>query len=204
MIADIKRRMHILIEELKTREKTRRREVVKQVEEKQREIAEKLAGLEEKGTVGPSIDQIKAGDTVYVRSVGYDAEVVSLMEQQNRVRVSTGNMEIEVPLSDIAFMKGKTLNKKSSKAETESIDEAVQPRINIIGLRVDEAISRLEPFLNHASLAGLTEVTVIHGLGAGILSKAVREHLKGHPLVKEFRAGERSEGGEGVTVAKLA
>ncbi|HBR17783.1 MAG TPA: hypothetical protein DD725_09285 [Deltaproteobacteria bacterium] len=47
------------------------------------------------------------------------------------------------------------------------------------------------------------EVTIIHGIGTGILSKAVREYLSEHPLVKGYRAGEQAEGGGGVTVASL-
>lgn len=204
MILTVKREMHNLIEELKTKEKAGRREIVKQAETKQREIAERLSRLEGEETGTPSIEEIEPGDTVFVRSLGYDAVVISVMNQHNRVRVTAGNMEIEVPLSDIAFKRGKTLEKESQAPGTESIGDMVPSRINLIGLRVDEALSRLEPFLNHASLAGLPQVTVIHGLGTGTLSKAVREHLSGHPLVKKFRAGERSEGGEGVTVVTTA
>jgi DNA mismatch repair protein MutS2 len=68
---------------------------------------------------------------------------------------------------------------------------------------VDDALSLIEPFLNHASLAGLQEVILVHGIGTGILAKAVRDYLKGHPLVKGFRKGDRSEGGQGVTIARL-
>jgi DNA mismatch repair protein MutS2 len=75
--------------------------------------------------------------------------------------------------------------------------------LNIVGLRVDEAVSKLEPFLNHASLVNLNEVTIIHGIGKGILLKAVRDYLKGHPLVEKFRKGEISEGGNGVTIVKM-
>ncbi|MFZ3089766.1 MAG: Smr/MutS family protein [Nitrospirota bacterium] len=82
-------------------------------------------------------------------------------------------------------------------------EEPVAAQINLIGLRVDEAIPILERFLNHAVLAGLSEVTIIHGTGAGILSKAVREHLSGHRLVENFRSGEQTEGGAGVTVVTL-
>jgi DNA mismatch repair protein MutS2 len=70
-------------------------------------------------------------------------------------------------------------------------------------LRVDEALSSLEPFLNHASIENLGEVTIIHGIGTGALLRAVRNYLKGHPLVKDFRKGELSEGGNGVTIVKL-
>jgi DNA mismatch repair protein MutS2 len=78
-----------------------------------------------------------------------------------------------------------------------------ESRLNLIGFRVDAAISELEPFLNHASLAGVPEVTIIHGYGTGVLSRAVRDHLKGHQLVKKFRPGDQSEGGGGVTVATM-
>jgi DNA mismatch repair protein MutS2 len=116
-------------------------------------------------------------------------------------------MEIELRIDDIGFGKGRSLGqeeRKDAAPTLEGPDEMVPSRINLVGLRVDEALSRLEPFLNHASLAGFTEVTIIHGLGTGILSRAVREHLKGHPLVASYRAGDRSEGGNGVTVATLA
>jgi DNA mismatch repair protein MutS2 len=57
--------------------------------------------------------------------------------------------------------------------------------------------------LNQASLGGLTEVIIVHGFVEGILQRAVREHLKGHPLVKDFRPGAKAEGGAGATVATL-
>ena len=59
-------------------------------------------------------------------------------------------------------------------------------------MRVDEALSRLEQFLNDATLTGLSEVVIIHGVGTGILAKAVREHISGHPLVSNFRNGQQS------------
>lgn len=204
MLAGIKREMNALIEELKAKDRAKRREVVRQVEAKQREIAEKLSLLDEKEAGIPSPDDLKAGDTVFIRSLGYDASVASVLGQQNRVRVTAGSMEIEVPLSDIALKRGKPIERKARASGPENPEETVEPKINLIGMRVDEALSKLEPFLNHASLAGLPEVTIIHGLGTGILSKAVREHLEGHPLVREFRAGDRSEGGQGVTVVTMA
>jgi DNA mismatch repair protein MutS2 len=93
--------------------------------------------------------------------------------------------------------------KSKETARPGEADEVVPLRINLIGLRVDEALSRLEPFLNHASLAGLAEVTIVHGYGTGALARAVREHLTRHPLIKTFRKGEPSEGGGGVTIATL-
>ena len=84
-------------------------------------------------------------------------------------------------------------------------DEGPAPAgsINLIGLRVEEALSRLEPFLNHASIAGLNEVTIIHGMGTGRLMNAVRQYLKGHPLIENFRRADSQGAGDGATVAAL-
>jgi DNA mismatch repair protein MutS2 len=81
--------------------------------------------------------------------------------------------------------------------------EGEERELKLIGLRVEEALDLLEPFLNHASLGGLNEVRIIHGLGTGRLRDAVREFLVRHPLVDSFRGGEPHEGRDGATVATL-
>jgi DNA mismatch repair protein MutS2 len=75
--------------------------------------------------------------------------------------------------------------------------------VNLLGLRVDEALTETERFLDGASVKGLRQVIIIHGLGTGALKAAVSGLLKGHPLVASVRAGEPAEGGAGVTVAEL-
>jgi DNA mismatch repair protein MutS2 len=75
--------------------------------------------------------------------------------------------------------------------------------LKLIGLRVAEALDLLEPFLSQASLNGIPEVRVIHGLGSGKLRQAVREHLTHHQLVEEFRPGEAHEGRDGATVVTI-
>ena len=81
--------------------------------------------------------------------------------------------------------------------------ESNEHELKLIGLRVEEALDLLEPFLNQTSLGGLREVRVIHGVGTGRLRDAVREHLARHPLVEEFRPGEAHEGRDGATVVML-
>jgi DNA mismatch repair protein MutS2 len=75
--------------------------------------------------------------------------------------------------------------------------------LNIIGLRVDEALPEVERFLNRLSLEGTGEARIVHGKGTGALMRAVRDYLSGHPLVAEFRKGEPFEGGDGATVVAL-
>ena len=110
---------------------------------------------------------------------------------------------MEVPLSDVGMKKGKMVEARRRDIKPDMLEPAVAAEVNLIGLRVDEALSKLERFLNDATLAGLSEVVIIHGVGMGILAKAVQEHLSEHPLVKSYRVGEQSEGGGGVTVVVL-
>jgi DNA mismatch repair protein MutS2 len=79
----------------------------------------------------------------------------------------------------------------------------VASSLDLRGARVDEALEALNRYLDDASLAGLDQVLIIHGLGTGALRDAVRANVGAHPLVKSFRAGERGEGGDGATIVKL-
>ena len=79
--------------------------------------------------------------------------------------------------------------------------------INELRLRhqtVDEAMPKLDQYLHDAFMAGLYQVTVIHGKGTGTLRQLVREQLAKHPLVKSYRLGGYGEGGAGVTIVELA
>ncbi|MGD0885959.1 MAG: endonuclease MutS2 [Thermodesulfovibrionales bacterium] len=204
IIAETRRQMHDILGEMKKRDKTTSREAMKRVEAKQGEIVEKLRDHVAAHDAAPPMDEIKGGDLLFVRSLGYDASVIEVDKKHNRLRVCAGGMEITVPFSDIGFKKGTSFPARKGAASLDKMDTPVSSKINLVGLRVDEALSRLEPYLNHASLAGLAEITIIHGFGMGILSKAVHEHLDGHPLITQYRSGELSEGGAGVTVATLA
>ena len=82
--------------------------------------------------------------------------------------------------------------------------EKCPEEIHLRRLTVDEALFRLDRYLNDAFVAGLTTVRVIHGKGTGTLRQAIREELKTHPLVKSFRWAEPREGGFGATIVELA
>jgi len=84
-----------------------------------------------------------------------------------------------------------------------SLDAQHPSELNLIGQRVDPALSRMERFLNDAALSGMKQVVIIHGFGTGVLSRAVRDFLSDHPLVEAFRKGNEDEGGDAVTIAEL-
>jgi DNA mismatch repair protein MutS2 len=83
----------------------------------------------------------------------------------------------------------------------------IPPPVNELRLRqlsVDEALVKLERYLNDAFMAGLGQISIIHGKGTGTLRRVVWGELEGHPLVKSYRLGGHGEGGAGVTVVELA
>jgi len=82
-------------------------------------------------------------------------------------------------------------------------DELITGEIHLRRLTVDEALIRLDKYLNDAFMAGLSSVCVVHGKGTGTLRRAIREYLARHSLVKSYRPGEYGEGGDGVTIVEL-
>ena len=76
--------------------------------------------------------------------------------------------------------------------------------VHLRQLTVDEALLKLDKYLNDALLAGLYRVRVVHGKGTGTLRQVVRRQLAKHPLVKSYRPGIYGEGGAGVTIVELA
>jgi len=81
-----------------------------------------------------------------------------------------------------------------------------EPEVNELHLRrltVDEALLKLDKYLNDAFMAGFHEVRVIHGKGTGTLRQAVRKELAKHPLIKSYRPAGYGEGGDGVTIVEI-
>ena len=86
---------------------------------------------------------------------------------------------------------------------TSASSDDMRMEINLIGRTVDEATGELEKYLDRAFLAGLPRVRVIHGHGAGILRRGVREFLKSHPHVAGIQEAPQNEGGMGATLVEL-
>ena len=86
---------------------------------------------------------------------------------------------------------------------TSANTDDMRMEINLIGRTVDEATGELEKYLDRAFLAGLPRIRVIHGHGAGILRRGVREFLKSHPHVATFAEAPQNEGGQGATLVEL-
>ena len=79
----------------------------------------------------------------------------------------------------------------------------VPPQLHLRRLPVEEAVNRLEKYLDRAFMAELLMVRIVHGKGSGAVRNAVWQQLEGHPLVKSFRLADHGDGDYGVTVVEM-
>lgn len=145
---------------------------------------------------------LQPGDKVWVPSLQASGEITGVSGQE--VDVKIGSFRVRLAAGRVE------LRQRGEQPATQIQSSGAQPRpaspgmeLDLRGLTVDDMLIELDRYLDTAYLAGLPFVRIIHGKGTGALRQAVRDELRGHPLIKEFRTGEASEGGEGVTVAKL-
>ena len=81
--------------------------------------------------------------------------------------------------------------------------EGTLSELNLIGATVDQALDRLDKFLDQATIADVHELRIVHGHGTGQLRRTVAKYLKEHPLVARFEAAPENQGGTGATVVVL-
>lgn len=152
-------------------------------------------------------EDFQIGDTVYVISMDATGTVLSLPNAKQEISVQVGILHITLPITDCEITEApKEAPAKSSKGTHRmNLERAtsIHPDINVIGLTVDEAVSRIDKYLDDALLSNLSQVTIIHGKGTGALRKGIHEYLKRQKHVAEFRNGEFGEGDMGVTIVEL-
>jgi len=199
IIGKARREVAGLLEEAR---RDKAREAKGRLDQAAAEVEQVLAELHPEEGVAP--EKIEVGQVLFVKPLNCDATILTVDRRADRVRVRAGSMEMEVPIATLSKPKGKEqkIQKKRAKQQEEERGEPVSS-INLLGMRVEEAVGELEPFLNHAALDRIAELRIVHGKGTGALMKGVRSYLSGHPLVAAFRTGERFEGGDGVTVVTL-
>ena len=168
-------------------------------------------GDDTEGTA-PAPAPLRIGDQARSRAGGWTGRVAELDRSRGRATLEAGAMRVSVELDDLELVGSAgdgagTATRDVAGTNVEALRRSrattVPMSLDLRGARVEEALSALERYLEDASLAGLARVSVIHGLGTGALRDAVRSDAAAHPLVRTVRAGERGEGGDGVTVVEL-
>lgn len=147
---------------------------------------------------------LKIGDNVFVKTLGTEAEVVSL-DKNGNAEVKAGVMKMKVKASELRLLTPKKKPKKQSlyRSVKEKSLPSGKSSVDLRGESVEEAIADLDMFIDGVLRSGLNELTIIHGKGTGTLRRAIQQHLKDHPNIKSYRTGVYGEGEEGVTIAEL-
>lgn len=154
------------------------------------------------GIQGNDLD-FQVGEEVRVPKWKKVGKIIEIRE--GMVRVDFGSFPVQLRLSDLE--KTSPQNKKKKKASVQiqaPVEDAPQARVDLRGKRLDEAMRELEDYLDRAFRSGYGEITIIHGLGTGVLKKGTLELLEKLPYVAEFRDGGEGQGGYGATVVQFA
>ena len=150
------------------------------------------------------------GQKVYIIPLGQRGVVVSGPDKEGRQEVQVGAVKLRLAPQDMqaasgGLDQGRVFRGRSTGGVSmaEEPSDWRSPTLNIIGLRVAEALPLVDKLLDQAVLHNCRQVEIIHGIGTGRLQQAVRQHLQQHGMVKEIQAAEKTPAGRGVTVVEL-
>ncbi len=148
---------------------------------------------------------IEPGARVTVGGLGLEGVVIEIHGKQAEIDVR--GKRLRAPLRDLRAMGGASQTESTQGRVKVNVD--LQPRegllseVNVIGCTVDEAISRVEKFLDESTVTDQNVIRIIHGHGTGQLRRGLAAFLKEHPLVAKFDPAPNNQGGGGVTVVEL-
>ncbi|MDQ6708077.1 MAG: Smr/MutS family protein, partial [Acidobacteriota bacterium] len=126
----------------------------------------------------------------------------------DRIEVEAGFMRMQVPLGDVLEIFGAEEQAPGKLPKNVSFQSGPQltplfQEINVIGERAEEALDRVEKFLDSAVMATASRVRIVHGHGMGVLKKAISAFLAMSPHVEKYYPASPHEGGAGATIVEL-
>ena len=145
--------------------------------------------------------KLKPGDDIKHMSINQEGTVIE-ETGKNEYLVQVGMIKLKAKRKDLQKIeiKDKEVEQVTRIKRTSS---SVKPELDLRGIRFEEAMIKIENYLDSAILSGFPQVSIIHGKGTGALRKGATEYLKTHPNVKNYRLGGQNEGGSGVTIVEL-
>ena len=153
-----------------------------------------------KGYSSLKIKDLKIGDSVTILNLNKNGTVVNINTNTNEAVVLVGILKLNCHISNLRKIeekKVKSIGKGTGKSKS------VSPKIDVRGNNLEEAIYLVDKYLDDVSLSALSNVTIVHGKGTGVLRDGIQTFLKKNPHVKSFRNGNYGEGEFGVTIVEL-
>lgn len=205
-VDEIIKRLRELEQERASKEKNR------QIEQLRKELTDSMGSLQPtvKSMIVPKvaskeIKNLKAGEDVKVITLNQEGTVVSADDKKKEAIVQIGIMKMTLPYKSLQRIKNQqqaTVTKKT-RSVIKAKSGRVKGEVDLRGMNLEEATLELEKYLDDATVAGLEQVTVIHGVGTGVLKTGLQDVLKKNKNVKKKRPGGYGEGGVGVTIVTL-
>ncbi len=150
---------------------------------------------------------LKVGEHVRIESLRSHGIVTSIDESSNQVEVMTHQAKVRTTLSDIIQVRDGEEEGEFEIPKGEHLSkgdvQGLPSQLNVIGLTVEDAIPKVDKFIDQALLHGVEKIHIVHGIGSGRLRNAIGKYLKGHRGVKHFAPGDGMRGGGGITVVEL-
>lgn len=151
------------------------------------------------------LKDIKIGMPVKIVSLDQKGNVLSLPDEEGNLTVQAGIMKINVNINNLKAAKEEKERPERSRNTRVSSEKAIAValQIDLRGQTLDEALMNVDKYLDDAYLGNLSQVTIIHGKGTGVLRAGIMQMLKNHSHVKSYRSGGFGEGGLGTTIVEI-
>ncbi|MPZ50337.1 MAG: hypothetical protein GEU75_13735 [Dehalococcoidia bacterium] len=153
--------------------------------------------------VGLGTEQIIPGAEIWVQGIPVAAEALSAPDYRGEIDISFGGLRARVGIGQVVRV-ARQPYRVPEQVRLPQAPIGVAEQIEVRGQTLDEALPKVEKFLDDGFRAGVPRLRVVHGKGTGKMRQAVRDLLSKHPLVKGFGFAMAAEGGEGVTVVEMA
>lgn len=150
----------------------------------------------------PSTAALQPGDDIKLLTVNQQGTVIEKISD-NEYLVQIGIMKVKVKRNDLERVKKQKETFEKPIATIKGSNYHVSTELDLRGERFEDALLKVEKYMDDALLAGYQKVSIIHGKGTGALRKGVQEYAKTHPRIAAHRAGTAGEGGSGVTVIEF-
>ena len=170
-----------------------------------RRLDEAVPKLSNKATTAPKKKQQRTfavGDEVKVLTFGQKGQLIEKVNDREW-QVQVGIMKMTIDEKELEFIKSEPQKEKKTMATLRGKDFHVGLELDLRGERYEDALVRVEKYIDDALLANHARVSIIHGKGTGALRTGVTNYLKRHRSVKRIRLGDASEGGSGVTIVEF-
>lgn len=191
---------------------------VKELEKQRSAIRDKMNKRQEKLSVQAAkpkahkahdISEFKVGTHVRVLSMNLIGTVTTPPSPKGEITVQMGSLSTKTKINNLEILVGYKDPEEAKKAPKGaggsgkikmSKAASISHEINLLGLTVDEAVAKLDKYLDDAYISRIPQVRIVHGKGTGALRNGVTAYLRGVPYIKSFRLGEIGEGDTGVTI----